>query len=146
MSLPTNFADILNNNKYLACITMLLVNIGSKYVTIDISKGQEKILKNVIVRRFILFSIFFAGTRDLFLSVGFTILFVFLNTGLFHEDSKFCMLSKNLKYTDITETEYNEALNTIDKYKLQSDNNPHEEADKQMKSNYLKLKEKVNVL
>lgn len=146
MSVPTNFADVFNNNKYLACITMLLVNIGSKYVTIDISKGQEKVLKNIYVRRFILFSIFFAGTRDLFLSLGFTLLFILLNTGLFNEDSKYCLLTKNIKHIKITKEEYDEAINTIEKYKLQSENNPHEEADKKMKSNYLKLKEKVNVL
>lgn len=54
----------MNGNKYLAGIALLMLNLGSKYLIIDISKSTEQLLKLTIIRRFTLFSIFFIATRD----------------------------------------------------------------------------------
>ena len=58
----------LNKSKLLSGITLLLLNIGSKYLILDISKGSQSLLKLKIIRRLTLFSIFFVGTRDIILS------------------------------------------------------------------------------
>ena len=34
---------------------MLLLNVGSKYITVELSETQEEFLQNTIIRRFILF-------------------------------------------------------------------------------------------
>ena len=41
----TPYLDKINNSKLFAGIVMILLNIGSRYVKIDISKAQEQYLR-----------------------------------------------------------------------------------------------------
>ena len=45
-----NSLKTLNNSKFFAGVVMIMLNIGSKYVTIELSKNQEQYLKNNIIR------------------------------------------------------------------------------------------------
>ena len=40
------YLKALNNSKFFAGLVMIMLNIGSKYVTIELSKNQEQYLKN----------------------------------------------------------------------------------------------------
>ena len=42
----------LNSSKYFAGIMMLTLNIGSKYITLELSKTQEAYLKYTLVAKF----------------------------------------------------------------------------------------------
>ena len=87
----------LNNSKLFAGMVMIMLNIGSKYITIKLSKSQEAFLKHVVGREFLVFAVCWMGSRDIFLSFILTAIFTFLTEYLFHEDSKCCILSP--KYT-----------------------------------------------
>lgn len=87
----------LNNSKFFAGIAMIILNIGSRYVTIDISKSQEALLKNTMARQLLIFSIAWLGSRDLFVSLILTFLFVIVTDYLMNEKSKLCILPKHLK-------------------------------------------------
>ena len=130
----------LNKSKLLSGITLLLLNIGSKYLILDISKGSQALLKLKIIRRLTLFSIFFVGTRDIILSFLLTSAFIIFSNGLFNEKSKYCILPKNIKENKVSEQEYNEAIKTIKEYK-NNDNNGEKNNDK-----YLDNKNKINNL
>jgi len=94
--------DLINNvntNPYFAGLMMILLNIGSKYVVMEISDTQEQFLSNVIVRRLLVFTIFFIGTRDIYISFIMTAIFIVFVSGLFNEKSKYCILPKKMKYT-----------------------------------------------
>ena len=130
----------LNKSKLLSGITLLLLNIGSKYLILDISKGSQSLLKLKIIRRLTLFSIFFVGTRDIILSFLLTSVFIIFSNGLFNEKSKYCILPKNMKENKVSEQEYNEAIKTIKEYK-NNDNNGEKNNDK-----YLDNKNKINNL
>ena len=54
-----DYIEVLNNNKYFVGIIMILLNLGSKYISIELSQGQEKFLGSPIIRRLILFTVFF---------------------------------------------------------------------------------------
>ena len=54
------YVHMLNNSKYFSGVTMLLLNLGSKYVPLDLSQNQEKFLNSAIIRRVVLFTIFFS--------------------------------------------------------------------------------------
>ena len=98
----------LNTSKLFAGIIMILLNVGSKYVTLDISKTQESFLSNTIIRRLLVFTIVFTATRDLIISFLLTAAFVILVSGIFNENSKMCILPKKyykLKDENITEEE-----------------------------------------
>ena len=52
----------LNNSKFFAGLVMIMLNIGSKYITIELSKKQEEYLRNNVGRQLLIFSIF--GNRE----------------------------------------------------------------------------------
>lgn len=105
-----------NNNKYLAGIAMIMFNIGSRYLVVDMNKNTENILKTKIMRRVTLFSIFFIGTRDLIASFILTGIFIIMTMGLFNEDSKYCLLPKEFKDNVFTKEEYEFSKRIIKEY------------------------------
>ena len=97
-----NFIDIvnvLNDNKYFAGIIMLTMNIGSKYVMIELSKTQENYIKYSLGRQLVIFSILWIGTRDIFISLVLTAIFILLVDYIFNENSKYCIIPDNYKQT-----------------------------------------------
>ena len=114
------YFDFLNNNKYFAGIMMLLLNLGSKYLAAELSNSQEEFLNNVVIRRFIIFTVVFVATRDIWVSIIITGAFIILVSGLFHEESKYCIVPKNSKmFTDLTKYDYERARSVIKLYQLQ---------------------------
>ena len=89
----------LNNSTYFAGIMMILLNLGSKYIVMEISDTQEQFLSNIIVRRLLVFTIFFTATRDIYTSFVLTTIFIILVSGLFNEKSKYCILPNSMIYT-----------------------------------------------
>ena len=86
----------LNSSKYFAGIMMLTLNLGSKYITLELSKSQESYLKYTIGRQVLLFSILWMGTRDIVISLVLTAVFILLGNYLLNENSKYCILPKKL--------------------------------------------------
>tara|TARA_B100000674_G_C37884760_1_gene936102 strand:- start:860 stop:1327 length:468 start_codon:yes stop_codon:yes gene_type:complete len=87
--------EYLNKNKYFTGIMMILLNIGSRYVALDLSKTQQNILSSVWVRRALVFTIVFIATRDIKVSLLLTLMFVILISGLFNGKSRYCILPKS---------------------------------------------------
>lgn len=136
-----NKLNEFNGNKYLAGIALLMLNIGSKYLIVDISRSTENLLKLKIIRRFTIFSIFFIGTRNIVISLILTSAFIIFSNGLFNENSKFCILPEQLKYNYVSKEEYQKALKTIDNYNnysILNDEIQRKNDDKKMK--YIRLK------
>jgi len=122
----------MNGNKYLAGIALLMLNLGSKYLIIDISKSTEQLLKLTIIRRFTLFSIFFIATRNILVSLILTAVFIVFSSGLFNDNSKFCILPKKLKQVDIEPKEYQKALEIVEKYNIQQNNVMENDKEKEI--------------
>lgn len=87
----------LNNSKFFGGIVMIMLNIGSKYITIELSETQQQLLRNKIARQLLLFSIVWMGTRDIYYSLILTAVFIILTQYLFNEKSQLCILPENLK-------------------------------------------------
>ena len=110
------FLSILNDNKFFAGVIMLTMNIGSKYVAIELSKTQENYIKYSLGRQILVFAILWMGTRDIFTSLVLTAIFILLADYLFNENSKFCLIPN--KYTEfenkiVTTKDVNDAINTL---------------------------------
>tara|TARA_Y100001958_G_C21231463_1_gene557235 strand:- start:993 stop:1475 length:483 start_codon:yes stop_codon:yes gene_type:complete len=88
------YLNKINNNKLLAGIFVLLLNVGSKYVELGLSKTQEQALRNALGRELLIFSIVFTSTRDIILSILLTAAFMILSNHLFNEKSKYCLMPK----------------------------------------------------
>ena len=59
------FLNKINSSKLLAGIVMLLLNVGSKYIELGLTKTQEHALRNALGRELLIFSVVFMGTHDI---------------------------------------------------------------------------------
>lgn len=112
-----SFLNSLNSSKVLIGVAMIIFNIGSKFLVIDMSKSQQQFFKNIIIRRVTLFCIFFVATRDILISLILTAVFVVLAFNIFHEDSKYSVLNKTTFYDNVyTKEEYEMSKKIITEY------------------------------
>ena len=96
-----NYLGYLNNSKFFAGLVMIMLNIGSKYVTIELSKSQEAYLKNSIGRQILIFAISWMGSRDILIALALTAIFTVLTDHLFNEESPMCVIP--MKYRQFEE-------------------------------------------
>jgi hypothetical protein len=82
----------LNSSKFFAGIVMIMLNIGSKFITIQFSKSTEEYLKYSLSRQMLIFAMAWMGTRDIYTALGLTAIFVILSDHLFNEDSDYCIV------------------------------------------------------
>lgn len=87
----------LNNSKYFAGLAMLIINIGSRYITLGLSKSQEEYIKAFVVRELLIFSIIWMSTRDIYVAVTMTAAFIILADYAFNENSSYCILPEKYK-------------------------------------------------
>ena len=95
---------------------MIMFNIGSRYLVVDMNKNTENLLKSKFMRRITLFSIFFIATRDLVSSLILTAVFLVMTMNLFNEESSFCILPKSFKDNVFTDEEYHFSKRIITEY------------------------------
>ena len=90
----------INSSKLFAGILMILMNVGSKYIEIGLTKTQEHALRNGLGREILIFCVVFLGTRDLLLSIIMTSAFLILSDHIFNEKSRFCIITEKMKHID----------------------------------------------
>jgi hypothetical protein len=126
LSKITKYMRHISNQKIFAGIMMIILNIGSKYISLNLSPSQEAFLKNSVARQILIFAVAFIGTKDLITSLALTAVFTIITGFLFHEDSKFCLVPtymQQLKSTidtnndgQISKDEIKAALDILNKF------------------------------
>jgi hypothetical protein len=81
----------INTSPYFVGIMMLLLNLGGRFLALEISKDQEKFLSQPWIRRFFLFAVLFVATRNLVIAGGLTIIMILILGYLFNENSELCI-------------------------------------------------------
>lgn len=110
----------LNNSKVFAGILMILMNLGSKYIALELSETQEEFLSNIVIRRIVIFVVAFIATRDIIISLTLTGVFILLVSGLFNDNSNLCIIKKHNPQTKIvTKDDVMKAKKIINKYEKQ---------------------------
>lgn len=117
----------LNNSKFFAGIVMILLNVGSKFISIQFSRSTEEYLKLTVTKQILVFSMAWMGTRDIYTALLLTAVFTILSDHLFNEESPYCcvpeqykMLSKIMDTDNdgiVSEQEINEAIGVLEKAK-----------------------------
>ena len=108
----------LNNSKFFAGLIMLIMNIGSKYVTVELSSSQEEYIKYTLGRQILVFAILWMGTKDIVVALVLTCIFIIFADYLFNDTSKFCIIPNKCivpNNKEITKKEINDALNILKK-------------------------------
>jgi len=93
-----NVVQNLNNSRLFAGCMIIVLNIGSKYVNIKLSKSVEAYLKYTFSKQVMVFAIAWMGTRDIYIALFIATLFTLFIEFLFNEESKYCCLTES--FTD----------------------------------------------
>ena len=122
----------LNTNMFFAGIMMLTLNIGSRYIQLNLSPSAESYLKYAITKEFLVFTIAWMGTRNIYVALTLTAAFVILADYGLNDKSNFCILPEKFKKLQdsidtnndkiISELEIKIAMDTLEKAKKQQDN------------------------
>ena len=87
----------LNDSKFFAGCLMILLNIGSKFITINFSRSTEEYLKMMVTKELLIFAMAWMGTRDIFTAICLTAAFTVLSDFLFNEDSHACIVPEYMR-------------------------------------------------
>jgi hypothetical protein len=82
----------LNMNPYLIGVFMLLLNLGGRFLSLELTKKQEAFLQSSWVRPIIFFTVIFISTRNLVAAFWVTLLFFFIIWIIANENSPFCLI------------------------------------------------------
>ena len=130
----------LNNSKFFAGVIMILLNIGSKFITIQFSKSTEEYMKWSVSKQLLVFAMAWMGTRDIYTALGLTAVFTILSDYLFNEESSLCMVPHKYRVLDklidtnedgtVTEPELAAAIAVLEKSKREKMRKEQKEAFK----------------
>lgn len=122
-----NHIMFLNNSKFFAGIVMILLNIGSKFISVQFSRSTEEYLKLTVTKQLLVFSMAWMGTRDIYTALVLTAVFTVLSDHLFNEESPYCCVPQKYrilaKLVDdnkdgiISDEEINNAISILEKAK-----------------------------
>lgn len=78
--------EALNDSKLFLGIMLILLNIGSRYLTDELSTNPDEYNRNITIRRIAVFAVCFVGTRDLIVSLLLTAGFIVIAQGVYSRD------------------------------------------------------------
>lgn len=94
-----------NTNPYFIGLMMLFLNLGGRFLMMEVTKEQEQFFQNPWVRRFLIFVVLFVATRSLMIAFWLSIVAILILGYLFNENSALCIynagrLGSKCKSTD----------------------------------------------
>ena len=104
----------INSNPYFIGTMMLLLNLGGRFIAMEMTKGQEQFFQNIWVRRLLLFTVVFVGTRNVIVAFWMSLIIILLLGYLFNENSDLCIFGKSLIPTVSSMTPVPQGPLTID--------------------------------
>ena len=127
-----NNIQVMNQSKIFAGLMIIILNIASKFVTIQLPKTVESYLKFTFSRDLLVFAIAWMGTRDIYVALGIVILFIFVVDYLCNEKSRFCILPEN--FVDKHVEQLDEINNSITSQDLQNIKNLAKKIEKEFEN------------
>jgi hypothetical protein len=129
MDVINGAVESLNSSTFFAGIMMICLNIGSRYIQLNLDESTESYIKYALTKEILVFTISWMATRNIYTALVLTAVFVVLADFALNEKSKYCLLPKNFiksrklgEYTNnkvITEKEFNDAMEIVERYKNQ---------------------------
>ena len=122
----------LNASKLFSVFIIFIMNIGSKYMSKDVPIAVDLIFENFWARMFVVFCVAFVSTRDIFMSVIITLLFIVFFKYILNENSSTCVMRKRIddyKMKNISEQDVAKAYQVINEYNLMKNTNENKQID-----------------
>jgi hypothetical protein len=124
-----NSINSLNSSTFFAGVMMICLNIGSRYIQLNLDESTESYIKYALTKEILVFTISWMATRNIYMSLGLTAVFIVLADFIMNEKSKYCLLPKKFirsrrmnELVDnkiLSEKEINDALEVLEKAKVQ---------------------------
>ena len=122
----TNILDYsfhyLNTSNYFIGFMMILLNLGSRYFVQEVGSSIDYFLNIKLIRRLLIFTVFFTTTRDFKTSIILTACFIIIILELFNEKSDYCIIPKSVldfmvtnKDGSVAKTEIERSFNILKK-------------------------------
>ena len=81
----------VNSNPYFIGSMMLMLNLGGRFIALELSRAQETFFQNVWVRRLLIFTVIFVGTRNVAVAFWMSIFVILVLGYLLNENSDLCV-------------------------------------------------------
>lgn len=91
------FLQIFNSNPYFIGIMMLILNLGGRFISLEVTKKQEQFLQLPWVRRGLIFTVLFVATRNIWVAFWATLTVIIFLGYLFNENSALCIFGQGGK-------------------------------------------------
>jgi hypothetical protein len=91
-----SFVMAVNANPYFIGFMMLALNLGGRFIGLELTRAQETFLQNVWVRRVLIFVVLFMGTRNILVAFWMWLAVVFLLGYVLNENSSMCIFGTGL--------------------------------------------------
>ena len=120
----------INDSKIFAGLMIITLNIASKFATLKLGKTAEMYLKYTFSKQILVFAIAWMGTRDIYIAMGLTLIFIIIFDVFLNDESQFCILPQDFKEfydnidADVSHEDYVKARTTVDKYIEQKESDP----------------------
>lgn len=88
------FLQIFNTNPYFIGLMMLILNLGGRFISLEVTKKQEQFLQLPWVRRVLIFTVLFVATRNIWVAFWATVIVVLFLGYLFNENSALCLFGQ----------------------------------------------------
>ena len=83
---------MVNSNPYIIGLFMLLLNLGGRFLSLELTKKQEAFLQAPWIRPLLFFTVIFIATRNMVVAFWVTLLFFFVIWVVANENSPYCMI------------------------------------------------------
>lgn len=147
---------LLNSSKFFAGIVMIMLNVGSKFISIQFSKSTEEYLKYTLSKQILVFAMAWMGTRDIYTALTLTAVFVILSEHIFNEESSLCLVPHNYRVLHkvidtnndgiVSESEINNAISVLEKAKKEKQKSAQKDAFLKFKSYDDKITTSSNII
>jgi hypothetical protein len=140
LSYINEHVQYLNSSKFFAGVIMILLNVGSKFISVQFSKSTEEYLKFSLSKQLLVFSMAWMGTRDIYVALGLTAIFTILSDYLFNEECSLCVVPYKYRVLhklvdtdgdgEVSEPELSAAIAVLEKSKREKQRKQQKEAYK----------------
>ena len=129
LGIINNSINSLNSSTFFAGVMMICLNIGSRYIQINLDESTESYIKYALTKEILVFTISWMATRNIYMSLGLTAVFIVLADFILNEKSRYCLLPmkfiKSRRMNEmvdskvLSEKEISDALEVLEKAKVQ---------------------------
>jgi hypothetical protein len=83
----------ISTNPYFIGLMMILLNLGGRFLGLEMSPQQEKFFQHPYVRRLLIFTVLFVATRNIWVAFWMSIIVILCIGYLFNEKSGLCLFA-----------------------------------------------------